>query len=160
MAQVLKTGLWIGAACVAWMLVMGATGWYAHPTLQHLFLAVVIPVEIVLLVAGLRRTAATNGYARQVLAGTLMAVVAALIISAGSLVFTTVLFPDYFQRLRTAHEQVLRDAGRSQSEIDAAIAASETGATPAANAAGGAIGTIATGLVTALVAGAFLRKKQ
>lgn len=157
--QVLKTGLWIGAACVGWMLVMGLTGWYAHPTLQYLFLAVVIPAEIVLLVLGLRRTAALNGYGRQLLAGTLMSVVAAVIIAAGSLVFTTVLFPDYFQRLRSAHEQVLRGEGRSQAEIEQAIAAAETAETPASNALGGVIGTIATGVVTSLVAAAFLKRK-
>jgi hypothetical protein len=157
--QVLRTGLWIGAACVAWMLVMGVTGWYAHPTLQYLFLAVVIPAEVALLVLGLRRTATANGYGGQVVAGTLMAVVAAVVIAAGSLVFTTVLVPDYFQRLRSAHEQVLRDAGRSQAEIDQAIAAAETGETPVSNALGGVIGTIATGVVTSLVAAVFLRRK-
>jgi hypothetical protein len=157
--QVLRTGLWIGAACVAWMLVMGWTGWYAHPVLQHLFLAVVIPAEVVLLVLGLRRTAVTKRYGGQLLAGTLMSVVAAVVIAAGSLVFTTVLLPDYFQRLRTVHEESLRAAGRSQAEIDAAIAAAETGQTPASNATGGVIGTIATGVLTSLVAGAFLRKR-
>ena len=159
MAQVLKTGVSIGAACVTWMFVMGLTGWYRHPTLQYLFLAVVIPVEIVLLVLGLRSTASQNRYRGQVLAGTLMAVVAALVIAAGSLVFTTVVFPDYFQQLRTVHEQLLRDAGRSQAEIAAAIAAAETGQTPAANALAGAIGTIATGFLTSLVAGLAYRRK-
>jgi hypothetical protein len=159
MAQVLKTGVWIGAACVTWMFVMGLTGWYRHPKLQFLFLAVVIPVEIVLLVLGLRRTAAQNRYGGQVLAGALMAVVAALIIAAGSLVFTTVVFPDYFQQLRTVHEQLLREGGRSQAEIEAAIAAAETDETPAANALAGAIGTVATGVLTSLVAGLAYRRR-
>jgi hypothetical protein len=162
MSQVLKTGLTIGALCVAWTFVMGFTGWYKDPSLAvPLFLVPVILIEVVLLVAGLRRTAASQGYGRQVLTGTLMALVAAVVIVAGSLVFTTVVFPTYFQDLRTAHEQLLREAGKSAQEIQAELLAAEAAnpQTPLANALSGAIGTVATGLLTSLIAAAFLRRK-
>jgi hypothetical protein len=158
MSQTLRTGAWIGALCVAWTFVMGFTGWYKDPALLNLFFLVIL-VEIVLLVLGLRKTAPGQGYGRQVLTGTLMAVVAAVIIFCGSLVFTNVAFPSYFEDLRAAQEQMLRAAGKSQAEIDAALQAAAAGQTPLANALAGAIGTIGTGLLASLVIAIFHRRK-
>ena len=158
MSQTLRTGLWIGALCVAWTFVMGFTGWYKDPTLVNAFFLVVL-VEVALLVVGLRRTAASQGYGRQVLTGTLMAVVAAAIIFCGSLLFTTVAFPSYFQDLRAAHEEVLRAAGKTQPEIDAAVQAASAGQTPLANALAGVAGTVVTGFLASLVIAAFHRKR-
>jgi hypothetical protein len=89
MNQTLRTGLWIGALCVAWTFVMGFTGWYKDPALVNAFFLVIL-IEVALLVVGLRKTAASQGYGRQVLTGTLMAAVAAAVIFCGSLLFTTV----------------------------------------------------------------------
>jgi hypothetical protein len=162
-AQVLAIGLSIGACCVAWTFVMGFTGWYKDPALAGpLFLGPVIVLEIALLVFGLRKTAATQGYGRQILTGTLMAVVAAVVIAAGSLVFTTVVFPTYFQDVRIAYEQSLRASGRDEEGIRKALAEAEAAnpQTPAANALAGAIGTVATGLLASLVIGAFYRRRS
>ena len=103
MNPILSTGLLIGLLCSAWMFVMGFTGWYKDPSLSHLFFFV-IAIEVAGLVWGLRRTAAMGrGYGRQVLAGTMMAIVAGVIIIASSLIFTTVAFPDYLApRCRSA----------------------------------------------------------
>ena len=158
MSQTLKTGAWIGALCVAWTFVMGFTGWYKDPALLNLFFLVIL-VEIVLLVLGLRKTAAGQGYGKQVLTGTLMAVVAAVIIFCGSLVFTSFAFPSYFEDLRAAQEQMLRAAGKTQAEIDAAVQAAAAGQTPLANALAGAIGTIGTGLLASLVIAIFHRRR-
>ena len=60
----------------------------------------VIPIEIGGLIWGLpgpRHRGAPNG--GQILAGTMMAVVAGVIIIASSLAFTTIVFPDYFNEV-------------------------------------------------------------
>ena len=158
MNQTLKTGLWIGALCVAWTFVMGFTGWYKDPALVNAFFLVIL-VEVALLVVGLRKTAATQGYGRQVLTGTLMAVVAAAIIFCGSLLFTTVAFPSYFQDVRAAQEEMLRAAGKTPAEIEAAVQAASAGQTPLANALAGVVGTVVTGLVASAVIAAFFRKR-
>jgi hypothetical protein len=158
MNQTLETGAWIGVLCVAWMFVMGLTGWHTDPVLLNLFFLVIL-IEIALLVVGLRKTAAGQGYGKQVLTGTLMAVVAAVIIFAGSLAFTTLIFPSYFEDLRAAHAEMLRAQGRTQAEIDAAMQAASAGQTPLANAFAGVVGTVVTGLVASLVIASFYRKK-
>jgi hypothetical protein len=88
-----------------------------------------------------------------------MSVVAAAIIFCGSMLFTTVAFPDYFQDLRDAHAEMLRAAGRSAAEIEAEVAQASAGQTPLANALAGVAGTIGTGLLASLVIALFHRRK-
>ena len=158
MNQILKTGLWIGVLVVAWTFVMGLTGWYKDPKLMVLFFLVIL-VEVVLLVLGLRKTAAFQGYGRQVVTGTLMAVVAAVIIFCGSLLFTTVAFPSYFDDLRAMQETTLRAQGKSEQEIAAALEAGAATRRPLVNALGGVAGTVGTGLVASLIIALFQRRK-
>lgn len=158
MHQIFKTGLWIGVLVVAWTFVMGFTGWYKDPQLMVLFFLVIL-VEVVLLVLGLRKTAAFQGYGRQVITGTLMAVVAAVIIFCGSLLFTTVAFPSYFDDVRAMQATTLRAQGKSEQEIAAALEAGAAGQTPVANALAGVAGTVGTGLVASLVIALFLRRR-
>ena len=58
-----------------------------------------------------------------------MSVVAAAIIFCGSMLFTTVAFPTYFQDLRDAHAEMLRAAGRGAAEIEAEVAKAAVGQT-------------------------------
>lgn len=158
MSPTLRTGLLIGAAVVGWTFVMGVTRWYVHPTLLNLFW-MVIPIQVVLLVLGLRSTAAANGYGKQVLSGTLASVIAAAVIFSGSLLFTTVAFPNYFEEIRAAQTEMLARAGKSPEEVRAQVEAMASTQTPFLQALFGAIGTVGTGLVTSLVAAAFARKR-
>jgi hypothetical protein len=138
---------------------MGFTGWYKHPTLLHLFW-LVVAVQVALLIWGLRRTASAGvRYWGQVGAGTAMSAVAAVLIFAGSLLFTVVVFPDYFEELRTIQAEMLRQAGKTESEVRAAIDGAAAMQTPLAQALAGAIGTVVTGFVTSLVIGAFCRAR-
>lgn len=158
MGIITRTGAWIGLITVAWTFVMGLTGWYKDPVLLNAFFLVVL-VEIALIWWGLRQTARTNSYAEQVMAGTSMALVAAAIIFVGSYLFTTVFFPDYFDQLRAAQEQLLRQQGVPEADIQTQLAAGQPFATPLWNALFGVIGTVVTGLVTSLVLGSFLRRR-
>ena len=99
MHPILSAGILIGVLCAIWTFVMGFTGWYKDPTLSNAFF-LVIPIEVAGLVWGLKRTASEERtYRAQLVAGTLMSVVAGVIIIASSLLFTTVAFPEYFREL-------------------------------------------------------------
>jgi len=159
MNAIVKYGLGIGVLCVLWTFVMGFTGWYRHPTLLNLFWLVVV-IEVALLVVGLRETAAGgNRYWQQVAAGTGMAAVAAVVIFAGSLLFTSVVFPEYFSEIRSLQADMLRAAGKTEAEIETAAEMAKAMQTPLINALSGAVGTVATGLVASLVIALFCRRK-
>lgn len=158
MSDTVRTGLWIGVLTVLWMLVMGYTGWYLHPVLLNLFFLVVV-VEVVLISRALRRSAATNTYAQQVVAGTTMALVAAALIFCGSYLFTTALFPGYFQDLQRVGREAMAQQGLPDAEIARRLEAMAPWQTPVMNALQGVIGTVLTGLVVSLIVGAFSRKR-
>jgi len=158
MSVPVKTGVLIGVACVVWTFVMGFSGWYKDPALLNLFW-VVVAIEVGLLVWGLRQTAAANTYWPQVGAGTLAAVVAAAFIFCGSMVFTSLVFPQYFDELRTLQAEMLKAKGQTDDQIAAVQALAAPFQTPLINALTGVVGTIVTGFVASLVIAAFCRKK-
>jgi hypothetical protein len=159
MNPILSAGLIIGVACALWTFFMGVTGWYKDPTLLVAFFAV-IPIEIAGLVWGLRRTAAEGrGYTSQIVAGTMMAIVAGSIIICSSLLFTTVAFPDYFNELNAAQRAMMQQQGKSDAEITAAIDAAAPMQKPIVNALMGFIGTFITGVVASAVIAIWIREK-
>jgi hypothetical protein len=152
-------GVVLGLAVAAWTLVMGLTGWYRDPALQAAFFLVVV-IQIAVLVVLLRRTAADHRYGAQVGLGSLASVVAAPIVFAQSIVFTTIFFPTYFDDLRASHEAILRAEGLAETEIAARVAAAaEAQGTSVSNALTGAIATIVTGVVVSAITAAFVRKR-
>ena len=135
MHPILSAGILIGALCGMWTFVMGFTGWYKDPTMATAFF-LVVPIEIAGLIWGLKRTAAEERtYRAQVVAGTLMSVVAGVIIIGSSLLFTTVVFPEYFRELQ--------------------VNASST--TPMGQALDGFIGTLVTGILASAVIAIWVR---
>lgn len=83
-----------------------------------------------------------------------------LIIVVGSLVFTMVVFPDYFRELATVQEQQLRAAGRPEPEIRQMMEMTAKTSTPAMQALFGFLGTLITGVVVSAIIGAFVRAKR
>lgn len=160
MNPILSAGLLIGVLCGIWTFVMGFTGWYKDPTLLNAFYLVIL-FEIGGLIWGLRRTAAEGRtYGGQVVAGTLMAVVAGVIIIGSSLLFTTVAFPDYFRELEAANRQMLQAQGKSAAEIDAAVEATAVAATPMGQAMAGFVGTLVTGILASAIIAIWVRSKH
>jgi hypothetical protein len=159
MGPIVKGGIVLGVVCIIWELVFGVMGWYKDPVLMNLFWVVIL-LELVVLIWYLRMTAATNSYGKQLATGTLMSVVGAVIIFGGSLLFTMVLFPNYFTEFRQLQADMLRQAGKSEEEIRSALALSAPVQTPLANALSGALGTVFAGILESLVIGIFLRKKN
>jgi hypothetical protein len=159
MKPIPKVGIILGLLVVGWTFVMGMTGWYKDPALLNLFWVVVL-IQVVVLVWGLRLTAADNTYGQQVLAGLLMSLIGGAIIFCGSLLFTTVAFPQYFAELKALGQETLRAQGKSEAEIVQILAMTGPTQTPFWQALFGAIGTLLTGLVASLVIAAVVRKKS
>lgn len=159
MNPILSTGIMIGVSCTVWTLVMGYSGLYKDPSLAKLFF-LVIPIEIAGLIWGLRKTAREGrGYAGQIVAGTMMAVIAGVIIIGSSLLFTTVLFPNYSHELERMYRTTLGQQGKTEADIAAAVQANAASWTPMAQAMSGFIGTLVTGILGSAVVGYFVRRK-
>jgi hypothetical protein len=154
-----KAGLMLGILVVAWTFVMGVTGWYKDPVKQYFFYVVVL-IEIGVLVWGLRLTAKEGKtYGGQVGAGTLMAVIGAVIIFFGSIFFTTVAYPNYFTEIHDIGRQTIMAQGLTAEQADAQLKLMEPMQTPLVQALLGAVMTVVTGFVASLVIAAVLRKK-
>jgi hypothetical protein len=160
MNPILSAGLLIGVLCAAWTFVMGFTGWYKDPALANiLFIGVAMTIEVAGLIWGLRRTAADRrSYGGQILAGTMMAIVAGVIIIAASLLFTTVVFPNYFRDVEQAYRSALQRQGKSDGEIAAALQSTAAGATTMAQAMRGFLGTLVTGILASAIIAIFSRR--
>jgi hypothetical protein len=157
---VLQAGILIGAGCALWTLVMGLTGWYKDPQLLNVFFLVVV-IEIAGLIWGLRRTAAEGRtYSGQVVAGTMMAAIAGVIIFCASLLFTTVLYPEYFDEINAMSREIMTKAGRSEAEIATALQEVAPLQTPLANAFTGFVGTFVTGVVASAIIGVWIRERR
>jgi len=158
MPPTLRAGLILGLSVAAWTFIMGFTGWYKHPGLLYLFW-LVIPMQVGILLWVLRDLAPTTGYGRQVWNGVSSSLLGSMIIYAASILFTTVVFPHYFQDLEALGRQVMARQGLSPAQIEAAVRAQAPMQTPRASAMAGAIGTVVTGFFTSVVAAVWLRKK-
>ena len=154
-----RAGLWLGVLVVVWTFVMGLTGWYKDPAMGNLFFLVIL-LEVGWLVWMLRQTAAQGAtYGRQIVNGLVFALVASVLIFAGSYVFTTVAYPTYFTDICAMQEQSLKAQGVSEAEIAAQMKAAAPFQTPFMNALSGVIGTMVTALAGSAVAGFFVRKR-
>jgi hypothetical protein len=160
MNPILSAGLLIGVSCGAWTFVMGATGWYKDPVMYKMFF-VVIAIEIAGLIWGLRRTAAEGrGYGSQVVAGTMMATVAGVVIICSSLLFTTVVYTNYFAELEAMQVSLLQEQGVSEEEIARQVAESRAANTPMGQAVQGFMGTLITGIVVSAVIAIRIRSQH
>jgi hypothetical protein len=158
--MIMKAGILLGVLCVVWTFLMGYTGWYKDPALLNLFYVVIL-IEIGVLIWALRHTAAEGrGYGGQVGAGLLISLIGGVIIAIGSVIFTTVAFPEYFQELAAVQEQMMRDQGRSDEEIQAMLDMTAQTSTPTLQAVVGFIATMVTGLVASLIIAAFVKARK
>lgn len=157
MNPILSAGVLIGVLCGAWTFVMGWTGWFKDPVLLRLFFVVIL-IEIAGLVWGLRRTAKEGRtYGGQIVAGTMMAIIAGVIIVGSSLLFTTVVFPNYFNELQTAYRTILQQQGKSEAEIATLLQNEMAGQTPMGQAMAGFLGTLVTGIVASAIIAIWVR---
>src|SRR5262245_25357093 len=159
MNPILSAGVLIGVLCGIWTLVMGWTGWFKDPALMRLFFIVIL-IEIAGLVWGLRRTAAEGrGYGGQIAAGTMMAIIAGVIVIGSSLLLTTVVFPDYFNEMQNTYRTILQRQGKTEAEIAAIVRSEMSGQTPMNQAMAGFLGTLVTGILASAVIAVWVRAR-
>ena len=160
MNPILSAGLLIGVLCGIWTFLMGITGWYKDPVMVNVFLAVIL-IEIAGLTWGLRRTAAEGrGYGSQVVAGTMIAIVAGVVVICSSLLFTTVAYPDYFRDLEAMQVAMLQQQGLPDSEIARQVRENMAATTPMGQAMQGFLGTLVTGIVVSAVLAIWIRARH
>lgn len=160
MNTIMKAGIVLGVLVEVWTYTMGFTGWYKDPGLMNLFW-VVIAIQIAVLMWALKRTAAEGrGYGGQVGAGTLISLIAGVFVVVGSLIFTMVVFPNYFSDLAAIQEQMLRTAGRAEAEIKQMMEMTAKTSTPVMQACFGFLGTLVTGVIVSAIIGGFMRAKK
>lgn len=159
MKSTLKAGLLLGILVVVWILVTGVTGWYKDPALQPLFYLVVL-IEIGVLIWGLRLTAKEGKtYGGLIGAGTMMSIIGAVVIFFASILFTTVVYPNYFADVRQAGLEALLSKGMTADQAEAQLKMMDPMETPFVQALIGAVMTVVTGFVASLVIAAVIRKK-
>jgi hypothetical protein len=159
MSTPVRAGILLGVLVVIWTLVMGYTGWYKNPALLNAFW-LVIPIQFGVMIWALKKTAVEGrGYGGQIVGGLVLSLVASVLIFAGSYLFTTVLFPNYFSEINAMGERVLAEQGKSPEEIQRTMAQGAAMSTPLMNAIMGVVGTVGTGFVFSLLLGLFLRHK-
>lgn len=156
----IRSGLVLGVLVALWTLVMGYTGLYRDPRLSLLFVPGAIGLQLAVMVWSLAQRRREDPFLRQVLHGMVLSSVASVLIFLNSLLFTTVLFPGYFQDIQEMGRQVLAAQGRTSAEIEASLASYRAMATPFRNAFAGVMGTLATGMVLSLGLGVALRRRS
>jgi hypothetical protein len=159
MNPILGAGLVIGVLCGIWMFLTGFAGWYKDPAMANAFYLVIV-IEIGGLIWGLRRTAVEGRtYGGQIVAGTLMAIIAGIIIVVCSLVFTMVAFPDYIQAREAMDRRRLQAQGKSDQEIVRTLSDKQAVLTPMSQAMDGFVGTLVTGIVASAVIAVWVRAR-
>ena len=159
MKPIPAAGILIGVLCGVWMFMMGFTGWYKDPGKVNLFFLVIV-IETAGLIWGLRQTAAQgHTYIGQVAAGTLMSATAGLVIIGSSLLFTTLVFPEYFEEVNAVSREMMLNEGKSQAEIRDVLAAAAPMQTPLRNALIGFIGTFVSGVISTAVIAVWVRAR-
>ncbi|HKQ59372.1 MAG TPA: DUF4199 domain-containing protein [Candidatus Eisenbacteria bacterium] len=160
MNAILKWGIVLGVLCEIWAYLYVAAGWHKNAATANLFWVVIL-IQLVVLVMGLRQTAAAGrGYGGQLVAGTLISIVGGIIILIGSYICTTMVFPNYMAEYQAMQEQALRAAGRSEAEIQQIHDLAAKTSTPVISSVMGCIGTVVTGFFLSLILGAFIRAKK
>ena len=158
MGTVIKAGVILGVLVELWTFIVIAAGWHKDPAMMMLFF-VVIPIQITVIIMTLKQTAVDSTYGRQLMNGLVLSSVAGAIVFVGSYVLTTTVFPNYFDEIRVAGEELLAKAGKTPDEIAAEMQRNESMYQPMQNSMAGFIGTEVTGLLVTAIAAVFIRKK-
>jgi hypothetical protein len=110
MKSMLMTGLAIGVLCAAWQVIMILAGWLTKPGTFALFYLVIL-IQILILIWGMRQTAQDCGYGGQLGIGTGASLVAGVFLFLYSITATTILFPGLIGEMRAMQAQALQNAG-------------------------------------------------
>lgn len=154
-----RWGLILGGAVAALSLSFGLAGWHRTYKMSFVFLVIAILINVVTVVLCLRERASSESWLGQVKNGLTVGLVASVIIFVASWLVTTAVFPDYFTEMANGYRETYANMGLSEDEV-ADLVAATAATSPVRSAFDGVIGTIATSLVVAAIAGVWLRSKD
>ncbi len=158
MKKAVSWGIILGAAVAVVSLLFGLFGWHRTYEMSFVFLAVAISLNVLTVVLCLREGASTESWLSQIKRGVVLGAVASVVIFLSSWLITSVVFPQYFADMAEGYRATFVGMGLSEPEVTQMVAA--TAATsPIGSALDGVVGTMATSLLVAIIAGAWLRKK-
>ena len=160
MKSVIKAAVTLAVLAAVLSVIVALVGLHrTEPMLaQAAFILPVIILNTGCIVWGLKGTAATNGYVRQVGNGIMIGAIAGVLIFGFSLLMLTVLMPGYLDEMKQATIEWLQTADIAEEMRDKQIATVE-GTTATTQSMAGLVGTLATSLVVAVIAAIFLRRK-
>ena len=159
MREPVRWGMILGGAVAVLTLVSGLGGWHRVYAMSFVFLAIAIPINVATVVLCLRERASSQGWVAQVKNGLVVGLVGSVIIFIASWLVTTAVFPDYFTEMAEGYREAYVNMGLSADEV-AELVARTASASPVRSAFEGVVGTLATSLVVAAIAGLWLRKKR
>jgi hypothetical protein len=166
MSTSIKFGIYTGISVAIWTIIMGFTGWFKDPILLNLFWIVII-FQFVLLFLGLKKSSLEvdsnaepgKSYSNLIKDGLLITIIAGVLIFFSSIIFTTLLYPEYFNEIQDSYRQILTSAGKSEVEIEKLLEENSRTQTPFLQALFGFIGTFLTGLLGSAIFSAIFRKR-
>ncbi|MCX6138449.1 MAG: DUF4199 domain-containing protein [Ignavibacteriales bacterium] len=153
-----RFGFWLGGLVVFWTFVMGISGWYKDPVLLNLFWVVVL-LQIGVLFRGLKESVHSRSLVQYIKDGFMISLIGGVIIFAGSMIFTTIVFPHYFEELQILGREIMKAEGKTNAQIEAAMAQAASTQTPFMQALFGFVGTVMTGLIASPIIGLSVRKR-
>lgn len=154
-----RWGVILGGSVAALSLFFGLAGWHRTYKMSFVFLAIAILINVVTVVLCLRERASSESWLGQVRNGLTVGLVASVIIFVASWLVTTAVFPDYFTEMANGYRETYANMGLSEDEV-ADLVAATAATSPVRSAFDGVVGTIATSLVVAAIAGVWLRSKD
>ncbi|NNE45212.1 MAG: DUF4199 domain-containing protein [Rhodothermales bacterium] len=155
----IRWGVILGGAVAVLIFVFGLVGWHRTFEMSFVFLAIAILINGVAVVLCLHERASTHGWLSQVKNGLVVGLVGSVIIFFASWLVTSVVFPDYFTEMAAGYREMYVNMGMSEAEVTDLVAATAN-TSPVRSAVDGVVGTIATSLMVAAIAGVWLRKKD
>ena len=153
-----RWGVILGGAVAVLSLVFGLAGWHRTYEMSFVFLAIAILMNVVTVVLCLRERASSEGWLGQVKNGLVVGLVGSVIIFVTSWLVTAAVFPDYFTEMADGYREAYVNMGLPEDEV-ADLVTATAATSPVRSAFDGVIGTMATSLGVAAIAGGWLRNK-
>ena len=155
-----KAGIVFGAIVVVFQMILGFTGIYKNPALGWVFPVVATAITAGVLFWALKQTAAEGKrYWGLVGTGMVIALIACVLIIGGSLLYTSVLFPDYADIALAQAAEQFEASGLPEEQIEVQMKATEWLVSPVPSAILGAVMTLITSFVVSLIVAAIVKQK-
>ncbi|GIJ96321.1 hypothetical protein CAPN001_08900 [Capnocytophaga stomatis] len=165
----LKNGLYLGLTSIAMSVIWYATGntYSTNPLMGTLLTIIGLGISIFFIVVAIKKfKAENNGYlflSQALKIGIGVALIGGVIAAAYALLFTTVIEPDYFEKLLEVQRQAMIEANPNLTEQQLQAMgemAEKFSLSPFTTFTFSIIGSLFSGLIISLIAGAVMQKKE